>query len=355
VSAQRQLGSSRRSAALRYETTELVTGRARAWYIREKVATWSYSWRSLVASMVLLWAAQATARPPPAPDGGVVPDSAADAGASVRVVRVRDLLLQAVQHYQRSEFEQARTILTEILGYVGKEKSRAAQEAYTYLAFVHVAYGETERAVEDFEKALAINPDLRLSGPAPRIAAAFEQARRRFRAKVRALDHDPPMLVHRPPGGARYGTSVGIVVEARDVSGVRTVTLNYRIAGNRGFSSVNLERDGQGRYVATIPTVSVVRPGIEYYVEAWDKLGNGPGLKGSAAAPIKIEVKGGPRAAPESTGPTPWYKRWWVWAVASGVVLAAGGVGLGIYLSRDETARVSVPVPSGLNPPGGSR
>jgi tetratricopeptide (TPR) repeat protein len=266
---------------------------------------------------------------------------------------VRDLLRRAIGHYQRSEFDQARTLLDEILGYVGKERSRTAQEAYTYLAFVRVAYGETELAVEAFEKALSIKPDLQLEAPAPRIASVFEQALRRFRAKVRALDHDPPTLLHKPPTSAAYGKPVIVEVEARDVSGVKRVVVNHRIVGNRGFSSVKLEKDGRGRFVATIPAVAVMRPGVEYYIEAWDALGNGPGLKGSAAKPIIIEVKGGPKAAPSSAGSAPWYKQWWVWAIASGVVVVAGGVGIAAYMTRDETARVTFEVPAALNPPGG--
>jgi tetratricopeptide (TPR) repeat protein len=266
------------------------------------------------------------------------------------VVRVRDLLLQAIQRYQRSEFEEARSLLDEILGYVGEERSRAAQEAYTYLAFVHVAYGETDAAVEAFEKALAINPSLLLSAPAPKIAEAFEQARRRFRAKVRALDHDPPVLSHVPPAAAKHGETVLIAAKARDVSGVQRVTLNYRIGGNRGFSSVNLEPDGHGGYVATIPALAVARPRVEYYVEAYDRLGNGPGLKGSPKAPIGIPVKGGPPPVRKERTPS-WYKRWWVWAIASGIVVAAGGIGAAVYLTREENARVRVDLPAGLNPP----
>ena len=303
-------------------------------------------------SILLLIPEAASAQPdagPPPSDGGV---SSAD-GPAVRVVRVRDLLLRAIRRYHRSEFDGARTLLVEILGYVGKERSRTAQEAYTYLAFVHVAYGETELAVEAFEKALAIKPDLQLEAPAPRIASVFEQALRRFRAKVRALDHDPPTLIHTPPPSAAYGKPVVVEVQASDVSGVKRVVVNHRIVGNRGFSSVKLERDGRGRFVATIPGVAVMRPGVEYYVEAWDALGNGPGLKGSAAKPIIIKVRGGPRASPASGGPTPWYKQWWVWAIASGVIVAAGGAGIAAYMNREETARVDVNGSVALNPAGG--
>jgi hypothetical protein len=275
----------------------------------------------------------------------------ADDGRPVKVVRVRDLLLQAVQHYQRSEFDRARRLLEEILEYIGDEKTKAAQRAHQYMAFVHVAYGETDRAVAAFERALAIDPEMSLPSSAPKIAAAFEQARSRYRARVQAMDHDPPVIRHAPPNKpVRYGRTVTIAAEARDVSGVKQLILSYRVAGNRGYSTVVFEPDARGRYIATIPALAVVRPGVQYYVEAWDKVGNGPGLKGSARAPITIKVEGGPATRTEAPGPTPWYKRWWVWAAVAGVVATAGGISAAAYLSREETASFNVRFPNGLDP-----
>jgi hypothetical protein len=261
-------------------------------------------------------------------------------------------LLAAVEHYQRSEFDEARVLLRQILARVGQQRSRTAQEAHTYLAFVLVAFADTDGAVEAFQRALAIRPELTLRVTSPRIVAAFEEARRRYRARIRALDHDPPLQHHTPlAADVPYGRPLLISDEASDPSGVQRVLLNYRVRGLRGFSSVTMERDVRGRFVATIPASAVVRPGVEYYLEAWDTLGNGPGLKGSSAAPIFVAVRGGPLAAPaRSAARPPWYKRWWVWAATAGVVAAAGAVGAAVYFTRSETARFDVHLNKDLNP-----
>lgn len=264
-------------------------------------------------------------------------------------MRRRRALQAAIEAYQRSDFASAERQLSALLAKLGEARDRLAQEAHTYMAFVQAAYGRADRAMTSFERALAIKPDLKLPEASPKLTRLFEQARRRWRAKLRALDHDPPRLGHRPPKGPlRYGASVPITVEVRDRSPVKDVTLSYRIAGHRGFASLRMERSGEGRYLATLPTISVVRPGVEYFIEAWDALGNGPGLKGSARAPIRLTVEGGPLARPAKLGPRPWYKRWWVWAIAAGAVAAAAGVSVGAYLGRDQRGRITIDNAGGL-------
>ena len=295
------------------------------------------------------------AGPPPASDGSTAPAGdatvAGDRGAApakVKVVRIQDMLLEAIALYQQSQFEKARSRLKEILRYVGQERTRAAQEAYTYMALVHLAFGETEAAVAAFEKALAINPDLLLPSNSPKIEAAFKQARIRYRAKVRAVDHDPPTLRHAPPGEGKYGTVLTIEASASDASGIKKVVLHFRQAGNRGFSSVNMERRKNKTLVASVPALSVIRPGVEYYIEAWDVLGNGPGLKGSAAKPILVPVKGGPQR-PGPTVATPVYKKWWFWVAVGGAVAATGGIVAAATLTREQNAKGVIPLPPGLS------
>jgi hypothetical protein len=226
----------------------------------------------------------------------------------------RSQLAKAIEHYQRSEFDQAKTILGSLAKQLGNTKNRQAQQVHTYLALVFIAYSEPEKAMSAFARALAINPQLALESPSPKIARIFEQAKRRYRAKVRALDHDPPRLSHVPPKKALYGKRVRLSANVQDLSAIKDVLVSYRISGHRGFASLKMERTKDGRYLATLPKVSVVRPGVEYYIEAWDVLGNGPGLKGSARRPIRITVQGGPLSRPpKKLGPSPWYKRWWVW------------------------------------------
>jgi tetratricopeptide (TPR) repeat protein len=255
----------------------------------------------------------------------------------------RSQLAKAIEHYQRSEFDQAKTILGSLAKQLGNTKNRQAQQVHTYLALVFIAYSEPEKAMSAFARALAINPQLALESPSPKIARIFEQAKRRYRAKVRALDHDPPRLSHVPPKKALYGKRVRLSANVQDLSAIKDVLVSYRISGHRGFASLKMERTKDGRYLATLPKVSVVRPGVEYYIEAWDVLGNGPGLKGSARRPIRITVQGGPLSRPpKKLGPSPWYKRWWVWAIAAGVVIAAGATVTGVYLGRDRTGRAEI-------------
>ncbi len=255
------------------------------------------------------------------------------------VVRLR--LGEAIKLYQRSDFEGARTLLQQILKRVGASRLRVAQEAYTYMAFVHVAFNERARAVAAFERALTIQPTMTLASPSPRISAALEQARRRYRAKVRALDHDPPHQTHTPIQRATYNQSLLLSNTVKDISGVKRVMLHYRIKGLRGFSSVKMERGKKGLFIATIPATAVVRPGVEYYLEAWDVLGNGPGLKGSPALPIHITVEGGP-ASPGGAVPGGWYTKWWVWAIVSGAALTVGAATAIPYLTREQRARIDV-------------
>jgi len=273
---------------------------------------------------------------------------------AIKAVRVRDLLRQAIDHYQRSEFGKAKTLLDKLLRFVGDDRGREAQEVHTYLAFVHVAFGKSEEAVASFQRALAIQPKLTLKAPSPKIAAAFEQAKRRYGEKIRALDHDPPRLRHKLVAKAKYGAPLSLIAHASDASSIKSVTLNYRIIGNRGYSSVKMESQRGGSFVGSIPSMTVMRPGVEYYIEAWDELGNGPGLKGSLRAPIRVKVLGGPlRSAPTPAVAKAWYKKWWVWATVATVVAAAGGVSAGLYFGRSETARATFNRNRDFDPPGG--
>ena len=272
-------------------------------------------------------------------------------GASRPAGRTDELLARAVQLYQDSEFDESKRLLEQVLRAVAGQRSHAAREAYTYLAYVQVAFGDNDAAVKAFEQALDIQPGLRLGSTAPRITAALEQARRRRQARVRALDHDPPQQLHVPAHEAPAGKPVTIVDEVSDPSGVQRVLLNYRVSGHRGFTQVHMERDARGRFLASIPAPIVVGPRLEYFLEAWDNLGNGPGLKGSPSRPISVPVVGGLTVAPPPSSPPRWYKRWWVWTIAAGVVVAAGAGGAaGAYLSRSQQGRVTVIVnPSDLN------
>jgi tetratricopeptide (TPR) repeat protein len=258
---------------------------------------------------------------------------------------VAERLRKAISYYQEAAFGEAYTMLKELEQELGNGRSRETQETHTYLGCVSVALSKNDEAVSAFERALAIQPNLKLPSSARKIVTVFEQARQRYQAKVRALDHDPPRITHEiPKGKKQYGSPLRIAAVLTDPSGVAHARLNYRIAGNRGYSSVNMEQDDQGGYVATIPTLSIVRPGIDYYIAAWDNVGNGPALKGSSGRPIQIEVVGGPLPGAPVVVQDVWYKKWWVWAIVAGAAAAAGTTAGLVWNYRDKEVQGKIQI-----------
>lgn len=285
--------------------------------------------------------------------GPLPPDSGPDGAGPAPSVRpggerFAELLVEAIRLYQHSEFEQARHLLETLLVEKRGLPSPTVRDAYLYLGFVQIAFGDNEAALASFEQALELDLEVSVPRVSPKIEALLAQARQRVRQRRRAMDHDPPTLDHRAVARGRYGVPILVRVEARDQTGIKRVVLNYRQAGGRGFSTVTMERETSGAFVATIPGLVVARPGLEYFLEAWDELNNGPGLKGSSQAPIRITVEGGPLA--QRAAEPRWYERWYVWAGLAGVVAAAGAVAATVYLTREETARLDVRVPQELDP-----
>jgi len=57
-----------------------------------------------------------------------------------------------------------------------------------------------------------------------------------------------------------------------------------------------------------------------------------------ASRPVVISVTGLEASPPPAVAPArPWYKKWWVWTVVAGVVVAGAAVGLGVGLSQSES------------------
>ncbi len=135
-----------------------------------------------------------------------------------------------------------------------------------------------------------------------------------------------------------------------------------------------MESIGGKKYLTIIPQRFVFWPGIEYYIQASDAAGN-IATQGAANTPLLIRIKTPPEArigtnrkldAPllstKKSGfrlstqsnttnekydkKKPWYKRWWVWSIAIGVVAgvaaASGGGGGGSTSSPPTTGTGTV-------------
>lgn len=162
--------------------------------------------------------------------------------------------------------------------------------------------------------------------------------------KPAASDTTGPVIDHVAVTEAEPSKSFEIVTTIRDASGVAFPNLYYRTVGKADFNQTTLVAQGD-RFVAIIPAFSVTTSGVEYYVEAFDKLGNGPVYHGTKMKPHRIAVRLKKTAkAPAAGGGTAWYKRWWVWTIA-GAVVAGSVAAIVVATSGGE---------NGLPPAGGA-
>jgi hypothetical protein len=98
-------------------------------------------------------------------------------------------------------------------------------------------------------------------------------------------DAEPPIVVH-TPCGYRPGDNLVVSVEVFDASSVLEPMVVYWMAG-QGQRRASMQRVGEThRFRAVLPTAGART--VSYYVEAFDTLGNGPGLHGSLEEPVVI-------------------------------------------------------------------
>ena len=156
------------------------------------------------------------------------------------------------------------------------------------------------------------------------------------------INHDPPVR------SFRSGESLSIQATITDNSEIKEAILFYRTMGKEEYSSINMEKQPEGVYAASIPTEEIAEPGVEYYIQASDPAGN-IALRGFSFSPLTVTVipvlpdKKTDEALTQNLFPAekrdaalksepgitnPWYKKWWVWTLA-GAVVVGGAMALG--------------------------
>ncbi len=74
-------------------------------------------------------------------------------------------------------------------------------------------------------------------------------------------------VVHVPPADVVAGTPLELVADAAPAT--PTLTLHYRVTGGSGvFQAMELVRRGEAQWVAVVPAVAVVSPGLDYFITA---------------------------------------------------------------------------------------
>jgi hypothetical protein len=174
---------------------------------------------------------------------------------------------------------------------------------------------------------------------------------------ARAVDNEGPVITHTPVTSAAPGGYVEVIAKITDASKFFPQVF-YRYDSSGGWLKPLDMKPVKGQpntFGANFPVRGTT---IEYYIEAYDELGNGPGRAGSPEAPLRVRVGAEPKvsaAPPPAAAPSPppnssgWPEppaakparapatsraqptaapgRIWTWAVGgTGLGLLAGGV-----------------------------
>ena len=110
----------------------------------------------------------------------------------------------------------------------------------------------------------------------------------------------PPAVSHIPVQKATKGRSIPLEALFASQTGLSRPTVEFRRQGAPAFTALPMVDAGGNKYLAEIPAAFVTGD-LEYYVEAFDANGNGPGRSGDPTLPYRITVEDEVAAPP----PTP--------------------------------------------------
>lgn len=183
---------------------------------------------------------------------------------------------------------------------------------------LHAYLDRPPEAVAAFDRLLALDPAHLLSYRlSPKAILAFDQA------QAAASTRGAPAIELRWPRDLKLGTTVPVEIETvADPTGIlRTATIYVRTRGESAWRAADLSLAEPGKLERVrLPAVAGTKPtSLELFAVVSDGAGNEVLSWGTSAQPREIPLR--PR--------TPWYRTWWVWAAAGGVV--AVGTGIIVY------------------------
>lgn len=179
-----------------------------------------------------------------------------------------------------------------------------------------------------FDMLLAVDPTHRLEYTvSPQATFVFEAAIDQAASRpAAAIDVDWKR-------GLRVGDPIPVDVEV--VSDPKTflarAVLFVRRRGETGWRAADLELPDAGGYRRVVLPPALVEgvraaTAVELYLRAYDDAGNEVLLWASSDRPREVPLRWDP--------PTPWWRKWWVWAIAGGAV--AGATGIAVYAAQWE-------------------
>ncbi len=111
----------------------------------------------------------------------------------------------------------------------------------------------------------------------------------------------PPAISHSTIAKAYKGAPIEINAKLVGDTGVSAAKVFFRHSGEHDFRTLPMGNIGGDDFTATMPA-SVVTGDLEYYLEAYDQYGNGPGRSGGPNVPYQITVTEKPAIAPPAPG-----------------------------------------------------
>ena len=214
---------------------------------------------------------------------------------------------------------------------VKTELDAAAAKPLDYKSYVSwweqrgiaAAYVEDEKnASAAFDMLLALDPRHLLSYTlSPKATFVFE--------KVRALERTEAALDINWPRDLKVGSDVPLDVEVvADPKGfLKRASLFVRERGTSDWRAADFVITNGKATRLRLPGINKKSPGaLELYLQAYDDKGNTVLNWADPKRPREIAMRYEP--------PTPWFRKWWVWAAAGTVV--AGATGAIVFTATSE-------------------
>jgi hypothetical protein len=161
-------------------------------------------------------------------------------------------------------------------------------------------------------------------------------------APVAAPDPSLPVITHAPLETAVRDRDLTITAQIADPEGVFGAMVYVRSAGDEKYAPYPLDTKDEHTFTARVPALRITKD-IEYYLEAFDAVGNGPATVGTAQVPLRVATTEAPPEAPPEVASTvidPPVAPLNVPALATaggGVVLVA--IGAVLYLGASSTVK----------------
>jgi hypothetical protein len=220
----------------------------------------------------------------------------------------RDALKKSQGDFRQSAFEDAIIRLQRALKTCAPAKCSAATRAQLQrdVGVMQFRRGKRDTAVISFTEALALDPNVELTGAyaAPDVRGVWDPLKEEAAAVASQPAGD---FVHTPVSEQASNTPVPVYVEYEGSSALKSVSVKYRPRGATDWKRIELARRGKG-WGGLIPCADVAAGLMQYYVQGFDEGGSPSALSGSVKrpylVPIRVAISSPPPSLPGAAPPS---------------------------------------------------